>query len=46
VERENHYNYLTDLEFLKQLGLTVVSITSDGQKGLIKAIRMFNELSL
>ena len=38
VERENYYNYLTDLEFLKQLGLTVVSITSDGQKGLIKAI--------
>jgi len=39
VERENYYNYLTDLEFLKQLGLTVVSITSDGQKGLIKAVR-------
>ncbi len=39
VERENYYNYLTDLEFLKQLGLTVASITSDGQKGLIKAVR-------
>lgn len=38
VERENYYDYLTDLEFLKQLGLTVASITSDGQKGLIKAI--------
>jgi hypothetical protein len=38
VERENHYNYSTDLEFLKQLGLTVASITSDGQKGLIKAV--------
>ncbi len=38
MERENYYNYLTDLEFLKQLGLTVTSITSDGQKGLIKAI--------
>lgn len=38
VERENYYNYLTDLEFLKQLGLTAASITSDGQKGLIKAI--------
>ncbi|MCK5332779.1 transposase [Candidatus Parcubacteria bacterium] len=39
IERENYYNYLTDLEFLKQLGLTVVSITSDGQKGLIKAVK-------
>lgn len=39
VERENYYDYLTDLEFLKQLGLTVISITSDGQKGLIKAMR-------
>jgi len=38
VERENYYNYLTDLEFLKQLGLTAASITSDGQKGLIKAV--------
>lgn len=38
VERENYYDYLTDLEFLKQLGLTIISITSDGQKGLIKAI--------
>ena len=39
VERENYYDYLCDLEFLKQLGLTVVSITSDGQKGLIKAVK-------
>lgn len=39
MERENYYNYLTDLEFLKQLGLIVASITSDGQKGLIKAVR-------
>lgn len=38
MEKENYYNYLSDLEFLKQLGLTVISITSDGQKGLIKAI--------
>lgn len=38
VERENYYNYLTDLEFLKQLRINIISITSDGQKGLIKAI--------
>ncbi len=38
VERENYYNYLTDLEFLKQVGLNAVSVTSDGQKGLIKAV--------
>lgn len=38
TERENYYNYLTDLEFLKQLGLTIKSVTSDGQKGLIKAV--------
>ena len=38
VERENYYNYLTDLEFLKQVRINVISITSDGQKGLVKAI--------
>ena len=40
IERENYYNYLIDLELLKQSGLNIVSITSDGQKGLIKAIKM------
>ncbi|MFC1612801.1 transposase [Patescibacteria group bacterium] len=38
VERENYDNYLTDLKLLKHSGLTIASITSDGQKGLIKAI--------
>ncbi|PIR13046.1 transposase, partial [Candidatus Falkowbacteria bacterium CG11_big_fil_rev_8_21_14_0_20_39_10] len=38
VERENYNNYVADLELLKQSGLNIVSITSDGQKGLIKAI--------
>ena len=38
VERENYYNYLSDLEFLKQVGFRVQSVTSDGQKGLIKAV--------
>lgn len=38
VERENYCDYLDDLEFLKQVGLNVLSITSDGQKGLIKAV--------
>jgi hypothetical protein len=38
VERENYCDYLSDLEFLKQVGLNIVSITSDGQKGLIKAV--------
>lgn len=38
VERENYNNYVADLELLKQSGLDIVSITSDGQKGLIKAI--------
>lgn len=40
VERENFFNYAVDLEILKQSGLNVVSITSDGQKGLIKAIKL------
>lgn len=39
VDRECWYNYMTDLEYLKQIGLKVVSITSDGQKGLIKAVK-------
>ena len=39
VDRECWYNYMTDLEYLKQAGLNIVSITSDGQKGLIKAVR-------
>lgn len=39
VDQECWYNYMTDLEYLKQVGLNVASITSDGQKGLIKAVR-------
>ena len=39
VERENFRNYVDDLYLLKQSGLNIVSITSDGQKGLIKAIK-------
>lgn len=39
VDQECWYNYMTDLEYLKQVGLNVVSITSDGQKGLIKAVK-------
>lgn len=39
VERENYYNYLTDLEYLKQVGIIPFSITSDGQKGLLKAVK-------
>ena len=38
VKRENYINYVLDLKLLKQSGLNIVSITSDGQKGLIKAI--------
>ena len=30
---------MTDLEYLKQAGLNIISIASDGQKGLIKAVR-------
>jgi len=45
VERENYNNYVADLELLKQSGLNIVSITSDGQKGLIKAInRVFPDI--
>lgn len=39
VDQECWYNYMTDLEYLKQVELNVVSITSDGQKGLIKAVK-------
>lgn len=39
VDQECWHNYITDLEYLKQVGLNVISITSDGQKGLKKAIR-------
>ncbi|MBI5538892.1 MAG: transposase [Bacteroidia bacterium] len=39
VERENYYDYTTDLEFLKQIGIIPFSITSDGQRGLLKAVR-------
>ena len=39
VDRECWYNYMTDLEYLKQVGLNVISVTSDGQKGLIKAVK-------
>ncbi len=38
VQRENYDNYVIDLQPLKQSGLNIISITSDGQKGLIKAI--------
>jgi len=38
VNRENYDNYVVDLKLLKQSGLNMDSITSDGQKGLIKAI--------
>lgn len=38
VNRENYDNYAADLKLLKQSGLNIISITSDGQKGLIKAI--------
>ena len=40
VKRENSREYITDLRLLKQSGLNIVSITSDGQKGLIKAINI------
>ena len=40
VKRENSREYTTDLKLLKQSGLNIVSITSDGQKGLIKAINI------
>ena len=39
VKWENSIEYIIDLELLKQSGLNIVSITSDGQKGLIKAIK-------
>ena len=39
VDQECWYNYMTDLEYLKQVGLNVTSVTSDGQRGLIKAVR-------
>ena len=39
VKRENHDNYVIDLILLKQSELNIVSITSDGQKGLIKAVK-------
>lgn len=45
VERENFFNYIADLELLKQSGINIVSITSDGQKGLIKAVKqVFSEV--
>jgi hypothetical protein len=39
AEHENYLDYLIDLDYLKQVGLNVVSITSDGQLGLIKAVK-------
>lgn len=39
VNRENSTEYIIDLELLKQSGLNIISITSDGQKGLTKAIK-------
>ena len=37
--RENYEDIVSDLKFLKQSGLKIISITSDGQKGLIKAVK-------
>ena len=39
VDRECWRNYAIDLKYLKQIGSKVASITSDGQKGLIKAVK-------
>lgn len=38
VQNESYINYLNDLKLLKKTGLNIVSITSDGQRGLKKAI--------
>ena len=38
VKYESYDNYQNDLKLLKQSGLNIVSITSDGQRGLKKAI--------
>lgn len=38
VNYESYDNYLNDLKLLKQSGLNIVSVTSDGQRGLKKAI--------
>lgn len=38
VKYENYDNYLNDLKLLKETELNIVSITSDGQRGLKKAI--------
>lgn len=38
VDHENYDNYLDDLKLLKRSNLNIVSITSDGQRGLKKAI--------
>lgn len=46
VERENFFRYAIDLKLLKQSGLNIISITSDGQKGLIKAVKqVFPEIT-
>lgn len=37
--KENYEEIAADLEVLKQSGLKIASITSDGQKGLIKAVK-------
>lgn len=39
TERENFENFLIDLSLLKSSGLQIVSITSDGKKGLIQAVK-------
>ncbi|MFH1712793.1 MAG: transposase [Candidatus Jacksonbacteria bacterium] len=39
TDRENFESFFSDLEQLKVSGLQVDSITSDGQKGLIKAVK-------
>lgn len=39
TDRENFESFLIDLHYLKTAGLQVSSITSDGKKGLIKAVK-------
>ena len=38
VKHESYDNYLNDLKLLKKTDLNIISITSDGQRGLKKAI--------
>lgn len=39
VLRENYFVYKRDLEHLKNQGIKLISVTSDGQKGLIKGLK-------